>query len=186
MTTKLYVANVPLDTTEDALRRHFATCGGVSDVELLTDRNTGAPRGLARVTMTSPSYAAEACAKLDGAPFGTGKLRVSESPIKAGEAAPSKVKIVQQFRERGGMVYDFDCAGLPLTVRMVQNEDETWSVEARSTEATDATSAIGTAKTRAEAFAEAVRSWNATAAETVGRALDGDALTKAMRDVRAI
>ena len=49
--TKLYVANVPLDATEDALRAHFAACGGVSDVELLHDRQSGRPRGLAHVTL---------------------------------------------------------------------------------------------------------------------------------------
>lgn len=34
MNTKLYVANVPSDTTEASLRRHFATCGGVMRVDL--------------------------------------------------------------------------------------------------------------------------------------------------------
>lgn len=186
MSTKLYVANVPADATEDALRRHFSTCGGVADVELLTDRQTGAPRGLARVTMTSEHFATEACNRLDGAPFGAAILRVSETPIKEGSAAKPKVKIVQQFRERTAMVYDFDCAGLPLTIRISQNDDETWNLEARSTEAPDATVFKATAKTRAEAFAEVVRAWNAAASQVMGRALDGDALATAMRDVRAI
>ena len=53
MTNKLYVANVPLDATEDALRRHFASAGGVADVEILRDRQSGRSRGLASVTMTS-------------------------------------------------------------------------------------------------------------------------------------
>jgi len=101
------------------------------------------------------------------------------------------VKIVQQFRERDAMVYDFDCEGLPLTVRITASGDNDWRVEARSSDASDATVASGEAPTRAEALAEAVRSWNAAAATSPsssasGRALDGEALAKAMRDVRAI
>lgn len=186
MTMKLYVANVPLDATEDGLRRHFSEVGGVSDVELLFDRQSGKPRGLARVTMTSPTYAANACARLDGAAFADGVLRVSDAPIKADTPAALKVKIVQQFRERGNMAYDLDCAGLPLTLRMSSTEDDRWRVDARSTEATDAIMATGTASTKVEALAAAVREWNAAAAATSGRTLDGEALATAMRGVRAI
>ncbi|HVJ95132.1 MAG TPA: RNA-binding protein [Labilithrix sp.] len=111
MTNKLYVSNVPIDSTEAALRSHFAACGGVADVELVFDPRSGKPRGLAYVTMTSPAFASAALRQLDGAVFGGASLHVSDSPIRAGDRAAPKVKIVQQFRERANMTYDLDCEG---------------------------------------------------------------------------
>lgn len=186
MTNKLYVANVPLDTTEDALRRHFAACGGVSEVEILTDHRGANPRGLARVTMTSPAYAAAAINRLDGAPFDGKSLRVSDVPIRAEKAPGPTVKVVQQFRERGNMTYDLDCSGLPLTLRIFPLEGDHWRVEARSTDAADAVVVHGSGATRRDALGAAVRDWNDRAAATCARALDGDGLLKAMRDIRAV
>lgn len=177
--TKLYVANVPVETDELELRRHFATCGGVADVELLTDRNSGKPRGLARVTMTSPSFAEEAVRKLDGAPFNGVNLRVSETPIKADAPVKSKVKIVQQYRERGNMTYELDCNGTPLLVCIVQDDGEQWRIEA-STKPTGGEPptpmGVGVAKTKSDALEEALRSCP----------VDAVAVVVAMRDVRAI
>jgi hypothetical protein len=96
------------------------------------------------------------------------------------------VKIMQQFRERGNMVYDVDCAGSPLTLRISRDEQGKWSVEARSTEATDAIVANASAETGAEALAEAIPAWNAAALTTTRMAVDGDAIAKAMWDVKAI
>lgn len=186
MTMKLHVSNVPLDTTEDSLRRHFSTCGGVADVELLLDSRTGRPRGLANVTMTSTTYAQRALANLDGAPFGSATLRVSTHANREGREAGPTVKIVQQFRERSKMAYDLDCAGSPLTLRISRGEQGRWSIEARSTDAADAIVASGSAETGDAALAEALRAWNVAAETSPRRALDADAVTRAMRDVRAI
>ena len=104
MTNKLYVANVPLDATEDALRRHFASAGGVADVEILRDRQSGRSRGLASVTMTSSSFLAAALSRLNGVAFDGAILRVSDAPVRADAEARPAVKIVLQFRERASMV----------------------------------------------------------------------------------
>src|SRR5690349_18185592 len=66
---KLYVANVPADTTEAALRSHFSACGGVLQVDLPDEHQRGKMRGLACVTMTSPAFASAARAQLDGVSF---------------------------------------------------------------------------------------------------------------------
>ncbi|MEM7229988.1 MAG: RNA-binding protein, partial [Planctomycetota bacterium] len=48
---KIYVGNLNFDTNEDALRDAFGEFGSVEDVALITDRETGRPRGFGFVTM---------------------------------------------------------------------------------------------------------------------------------------
>lgn len=186
MQNKLYIANVPFDTTEDALRRHFGTCGGVLQVDLPDEHQRGKMRGLACVTMTSPSFAAAALTKLDGVSFAGRILRVSESPPAANAAPKPTVAVVQQFRERSNMAYDLDCAGLPLVVRIFPQDDETWRIEARANDGLESRVVSASAVTRAAALADVIREWNANPATTDGRALDGDALTRALESVRAV
>jgi RNA recognition motif-containing protein len=185
MTTKLYVANVPLDATEDALRAHFASCGGVADVELLHDRQSGRPRGLAHVTMTSPSFTTNAL-RMDGSDFNGAVLRVSDAPVRSNAEVKPNVKIVLQFRERASMAYDLDCAGVPLTLRVATAEPDAFRVEARSTDGADAVVGVGERSTRREALVDALRAWNVASSASSGRAVDGDAVERAMLGVRAI
>lgn len=182
---KLYIANVPADTTEAVLRAHFAVCGGVLQVDLADDHQRGKMRGLASVTMTSPAFAKAALAQLDGVSFGGSVLRVSGVP--GGAARPrAAVVVMQQFREHANMAYDLDCAGLPLVVRTFPEAGGGWRVEVRATDGGDVAAVVASAPTRAAALEEVIRSWNANAASSSGRSLDGDALTTALRDVRAI
>lgn len=185
MTTKLYIANLSRDATEHGLRAHFSTCGGVLDVEILTDRRSGRPLGTAWVTMTSTSFAAAAVERLDGVPFEGQPLRVSDTPIRNQPAGP-KVKIVQQFRERNNMTYDLDCAGAPLTIRMFPTEDDGWRIEARTNDVDDAVVAKASARTRGDALAEIARWWQAEGATRGLPALDWAAITTALVDVRAV
>lgn len=186
MTNKLYVANVPLDATEDALRVHFASCGGVLDVEILRDRQSGRSRGLANVTMTSESFAATAVARLDGVAFGGSVLRVSDAPIRGDSKPRPSVKIVLQFRDRTSMTYDLDCAGTPLTLIMSVDPPETVRIEARSARDTDGVVGVGHGPTRREALVEALRAWNAASSAASGGIVDADAIAHAMLDVKAI
>jgi RNA recognition motif-containing protein len=187
MQNKLYIANVPYDTTEEALRRHFAICGGVLQVDLPDETQRGKMRGLACVTMTSPSFANAALTQLDGVSFAGRVLRVTETPPPAASAPKPAVTIVQQFRERSNMAYDLDCKGLPLVVRIFpEEESRCWRIEARANDALDARVVSASAPTRAAALAEVIRAWNENAAVTDGRALDGDALARALQSVRAV
>ena len=48
---KLYVGNLNYDTTQDTLQAAFSAHGQVEEVAVITDRETGRPRGFAFVTM---------------------------------------------------------------------------------------------------------------------------------------
>jgi len=55
---KIYVGNMPFSMTEDQLRDLFAEFGEVQSVAVITDRDTGRPRGFGFVEM--PDEAAKA------------------------------------------------------------------------------------------------------------------------------
>lgn len=188
MTNKLYVANIPTDATEDALRAHFAAIGGVDSVELLHDKHTGRPRGLAHVTMTNDFYT-NAALRLDGAAFNGSLLRVSDGPIRGDREVRPDVKIVLQFRERTKMAYDLDCAGVALTLRIGMDDDptkDTFRVEARFGEGDQAVIGTGVGPTRREALVGALRTWNDAQAAGAGRVVDSEAVARAMLGVKAI
>ena len=45
MPKKLYVGNMSYDTTQDQIRQLFSEAGEVADVSIITDRETGRPKG---------------------------------------------------------------------------------------------------------------------------------------------
>ena len=54
MGTRLYVGNLPFNADEDQVRDLFGQGGRtVTEVKLVTDRDTGRPRGFGFVEMTS-------------------------------------------------------------------------------------------------------------------------------------
>ena len=56
--TRLYVGNLSFGTTEDTLRQAFEQNGRkVVEVKIVTDRDTGRPRGFGFVEMSSPEEA---------------------------------------------------------------------------------------------------------------------------------
>jgi RNA recognition motif-containing protein len=87
MATKLYVGNISFNTTEDTLRTLFAGDGRkVEDVAVVTDRETGQPRGFAFVQMATPEDAQTAIAKLNGYEVDGRTLNVNEARPKVGGA----------------------------------------------------------------------------------------------------
>jgi RNA recognition motif-containing protein len=74
----LYVGNLPYSATEETIRELFSPHGEVHTVKLITDRETGVPRGFAFVEM-EPTAATAAIAALDGKDFGGRALRVDEA-----------------------------------------------------------------------------------------------------------
>lgn len=66
MSNKLYVGNLSFNTTETVLRDAFSAHGVVAEVSLMTDRDTGRPRGFGFVTMNTPEEAQAAIAALHG------------------------------------------------------------------------------------------------------------------------
>jgi RNA recognition motif-containing protein len=79
LSKKLYVGNIPFSTTEDELRDVFASHGSVASVNVITDRETGRPRGFAFVEMEDASAAEAAMRALDGSQLGGRSLRVNEA-----------------------------------------------------------------------------------------------------------
>jgi RNA recognition motif-containing protein len=76
---KIYVGNLPFDTTEDQLRQAFEGFGQVSEVNVVMDRETGRPRGFAFVEMSTASEANAAITGLNGQDFNGRALNVNEA-----------------------------------------------------------------------------------------------------------
>jgi RNA recognition motif-containing protein len=65
MSVRLFVGNLPYDTTEMDLRELFSPIGLPSTVIIPTDRETGKPRGFAFVEFDDPAHAEEASRQLN-------------------------------------------------------------------------------------------------------------------------
>ncbi|MBV9315905.1 MAG: RNA-binding protein [Gammaproteobacteria bacterium] len=76
--TKLYVGNLPFSATDEAVRTLFSAHGTVEKISLITDRDTGRPRGFGFVEMSNAD-ASRALQALNGADFEGRPLRVSEA-----------------------------------------------------------------------------------------------------------
>jgi cold-inducible RNA-binding protein len=84
MGTRLYVGNLPFDTNEAQLRTLFSEGGRqVNEVKIITDRDTGRPRGFAFVEMGSQAEADAAVNALNGREFGGRALTVNEAREQA-------------------------------------------------------------------------------------------------------
>ena len=79
--SKIYVGNLPFSATEVAVRELFSQHGTVESVALITDRDTGQPRGFAFVEMPRPD-AARAIQNLNGQDMGGRPLKVNEAQDK--------------------------------------------------------------------------------------------------------
>ncbi|MDD3825418.1 MAG: RNA-binding protein [Anaerolineaceae bacterium] len=81
MTQKLYVGNLSYDTTEGSLRTLFAEYGEVESVNLITDRDSGRPKGFGFVEMATDQGAQAAISALNG-------KSVDDREIKVDRAKP--------------------------------------------------------------------------------------------------
>jgi RNA recognition motif-containing protein len=79
MDTKLYIGNLPYETTEDDLRSLFSNAGTVNSVALIKDRDTGHSKGFAFVEMSSQSEAEQAVKNLDGKTVGNREIKVNKA-----------------------------------------------------------------------------------------------------------
>lgn len=79
MNTKLYVGNLPYETTESELQALFEGAGQVSTINIVRDRATGQPRGFAFVEMSDGEGAQRAISELDKHQYGGRSLTVNEA-----------------------------------------------------------------------------------------------------------
>jgi len=76
---RLYVGNLSFESTENDLQTAFAQYGSVTDVKIMTDRETGRSRGFGFVTMGGASEGQAAIAGLNGTDLGGRDLTVNEA-----------------------------------------------------------------------------------------------------------
>ena len=79
MTKKLYVGNMAYKTTEDQLRELFTQAGEVSEITLITDRETGRAKGFGFVEMATEEGSKEAIKRFNGYLLDERALTVNEA-----------------------------------------------------------------------------------------------------------
>ncbi len=78
MPKRIYCGNLPFSSTEDEVRDLFEQYGSVLNVSLVSDRETGRPRGFGFVEMEDDGADA-AISALDGVSFGGRNLKINEA-----------------------------------------------------------------------------------------------------------
>lgn len=78
----IFVGNLSFSTTEDSVRSLFEAYGAVSRVSVVTDRDTGQPRGFGFVEMPNDGEGQRAIAALNGQELDGRALTVNEARPK--------------------------------------------------------------------------------------------------------
>jgi cold-inducible RNA-binding protein len=78
----IYVGNLSFGATEDSVRALFEVHGAVSRVNIVTDRDTGQPRGFGFVEMTNDAEGEKAIAAVNGVDLDGRTLSVNEARPK--------------------------------------------------------------------------------------------------------
>lgn len=96
MEKKIYVGNISFKATEDDIRELFSTVGEVESVKIVTDVQTGRPKGFGFIEMSSEEDAKKAIAALNGKTF-------MDRTLSVAEAKPQQPRERHGFeRKRGG------------------------------------------------------------------------------------
>jgi RNA recognition motif-containing protein len=77
MSKRIYVGNLPFSASDDEVRELFAEYGTVDSVHMVTERDTGRPRGFGFVEMSSGGD--EAIRALNNHEMGGRNLTVNEA-----------------------------------------------------------------------------------------------------------
>ena len=79
MNTKLYVGNLSYNATQEQIRTLFAQVGEVTEVTLITDRETGRSKGFGFVQMGTEEGSKEAIKRFNGYNLDDRALTVNEA-----------------------------------------------------------------------------------------------------------
>lgn len=79
MPKRIYVGNLPFSASEDEVRNLFSEYGAVNSVSLITDRETGRPRGFGFVEMENGDEADTAISNLHQHQMEGRSLNVNEA-----------------------------------------------------------------------------------------------------------
>lgn len=78
----IFVGNLDFGATEESIRSLFEQYGVIERINVVTDRDTGRPRGFAFVEMTNAAEADRAIESLNGTELGGRSLNVNEARPK--------------------------------------------------------------------------------------------------------
>src|SRR5450432_639997 len=78
----IFVGNLSFKTTEQDIRSLFESYGSVDRVNVVTDRDTGQPRGFAFVEMTNDAEGDKAITSLNGSDVDGRTLNINEARPK--------------------------------------------------------------------------------------------------------
>ena len=81
---KIFVGNLSFQSTDDSIRSVFTEHGQVDEVALITDRDTGRPRGFGFVTMPNDEEARTAIESVNGRDVDGRTLNVNEAKAREG------------------------------------------------------------------------------------------------------
>jgi RNA recognition motif-containing protein len=84
MGRRLFVGNLSYNTTEISLRDAFGQIGTVADAKIVTDRDTGRPRGFGFVEMGSDQEAQAAITQFNGRELDGRAITVNEAQERSG------------------------------------------------------------------------------------------------------
>ena len=84
MGTRLYVGNLPYSVTELELRDLFSSMGTITEAKIVTDRDTGRPRGFGFVEMSTEDEARKAIEELNGRDLQGRPMAVKEAEDRRG------------------------------------------------------------------------------------------------------
>jgi len=79
MAKTLYVGNLAFNTKQIQLRDLFSQAGEIAEVNLITDRYTGTPKGFAFIEMATEEAAQDAVKRFNGYSLDGRALSVSEA-----------------------------------------------------------------------------------------------------------
>jgi RNA recognition motif-containing protein len=79
MGKKLYIGNLSFNTTHSQIRELFSQAGEITEVNLITDRYTGTPKGFGFVEMATEEAAQEAIQRFNGYSLDNRALTVNEA-----------------------------------------------------------------------------------------------------------
>jgi cold-inducible RNA-binding protein len=84
MSMNLYVGNLPHQMTEEQLQTLFSEAGNVASAKIITDRQTGQPRGFGFVEMETKLEGQKAISMLNGRDVEGRPLTVNEAKPRFG------------------------------------------------------------------------------------------------------
>ena len=79
MNKKLYIGNLPYSATAEEIRALFEQVGEITDVAVISDRETGRSKGFGFVEMATEELAQEAIQRFNGYSMNNRPLTVNEA-----------------------------------------------------------------------------------------------------------